>query len=57
MPVAQHPVRWWDWCIKEGKKNQVKSFLIDEKQYKDFAIFSTKINMLINYQLLSGVVA
>lgn len=39
------------------KRKGVELFLIDGKQYKDFRIVSTKINMLVNCQLLKGAAA
>lgn len=38
------------------KRKGVELLLIDRKQYKDFRIVSTKINMLVNRQLLKGAV-
>ena len=23
MPVAQHPSRWWDWCMLEDEKEEI----------------------------------
>ena len=25
---------WWDWCMSEDIKKEIKPFLIDEKLYK-----------------------
>ena len=30
MPVAWHPRRWWDWCMRQDEKKEIKSFFIDE---------------------------
>ena len=24
MPIAQHPKRWWEWCMSEDEKNKNK---------------------------------
>ena len=50
MLVAQHPKRWWDWCVPEEEKEETEPFFIGEKQYKVVGIGSSKINKLINYQ-------
>ena len=42
MPAPWHPTRWWDWCVLEVKKKEIKPFLIDEKYYKVADIVSTK---------------
>ena len=47
MPVTWDPIRWWGWCVQEDEK---KTFLIAKQQYK--VAGATKINMLINYQLV-----
>ena len=57
MPLACHPTRWWDWCMPEDKKIEIKQFLIDKKRYKGTDIVSTKINTFINCQLLNGTFA
>ena len=31
MPKAWHPRRWWDWCMPEDEKKEIKQFLTDEK--------------------------
>ena len=28
MPVAWHPTRWWDWCIKKMRKKKQNQFLL-----------------------------
>lgn len=42
--------------MSEGKKKEMPSFFIDGKEHKIYVINSTKINILINYQLLNGAV-
>ena len=34
MLAAWHPTRWWDLCMPEDEKKEMKPYLIDEKQYK-----------------------
>ena len=43
--------------MPEDEKKQIEPLLIDEKQYKVSDIVLTKINTLLNYQLLNGAVA
>ena len=57
MPVAWHPTRWWDWCIPEDQKKEVKPFLDEGKEYKVAVIVSTKVNSLVKYQIVNGAVA
>ena len=52
MPVAWHPT-WWNWCMPEDKKKQLKLLLIDDKYYQVVGIVSFKINTRINYLLLN----
>ena len=30
MPVAWHPIRWWDWCLSEVEKKQVDPIFTDK---------------------------
>ena len=43
--------------MPEDKKKEIKSFFTDKKYCKSVAIVSFKIYLLINYQLLNGVIA
>ena len=56
MLVTWHPTRLWDWYVPEDKQKEIEQFLIDKWQYNISDICSTKINTLINYQLLNGTV-
>ena len=29
MPVAQHPNRWWDWCMSEDEKKEIDPMFIE----------------------------
>ena len=49
MLEAQHPKKWWDWCVPKDKKKEIEPFFIDGKQYKVVGIASSKKNTLINY--------
>ena len=31
MLAALHFVRWWDWCMQEDEKKEIKSFCIGKK--------------------------
>ena len=42
--------------MPEDEKKGTKSFFIDGKYYQVVGIISTKINTLINYQLLNDAV-
>ena len=24
MPIAWHPLRWWDWCMSKDKKKEIE---------------------------------
>ena len=28
MPIAQHPSRWWDWCVPEGEKKETENIFL-----------------------------
>ena len=43
--------------MPEDKKKEIKSFFTHKNYYKSVAIVSFKIDLLINYQLLNGVIA
>ena len=30
MPLAWHPIRWWDWCSSEDAKKEIEPIFIDE---------------------------
>ena len=42
--------------MPKDEKKEIKPFFIAEKYYKVVGIVATKINTLINYQLLNGAV-
>ena len=50
MPITWHPTRWWNWCLPEDEKKEIKLF------FKKHGIVATKIKTLISYQLLNGAV-
>ena len=27
MPIALHPLRWWDWCMSEDEKQQTEKIM------------------------------
>ena len=42
MPVAWHPTKWWDWCMPEDDKNEIKPFFIDKSYCKVVGIVMDK---------------
>ena len=28
MPIAWHPLRWWDWCMPEDEKKEIEKFWV-----------------------------
>ena len=57
MPAVWYDSRWCNWCMSEDKKKEREAFFINDRNYKDFGIVSSKMNTLINCKLLNGVVA
>ena len=43
--------------MPEDKEKEINPFLIDKKGCKVVGIVSTKINIIINYQVVNGAVA
>ena len=56
MPVAWHPIRWCNWCLSEDETKEIEPISAYENYYKVADIFSTKINSIINCQLLNSAV-
>ena len=30
MKIVWHPKGWWDWCLPEDEKNEIKAIFIEE---------------------------
>ena len=28
MPIAWHPLRWWDWCVPEDEKKEIEKLWV-----------------------------